>query len=53
MFSRYGANNLTLLIMNYLTIQKDLKQEDIVSKLVCFGVDGVNAFQGLKSKVPI
>ncbi len=31
--------------------QKDLKQEDIVSKLVCFSVDGVSAFQGFKSKV--
>jgi hypothetical protein len=32
---------------------KGLKQEDIVSKLVCRGVDGVSAFQGLKSKVII
>jgi hypothetical protein len=34
--------------MNSLMTQEDLKQEDLVSKLVCFSVDGVNTFQGLK-----
>jgi hypothetical protein len=49
----YGSyvDNLTLLITNSLMTQRDLKQEDLASKLVCFGVDGVSTFQGLKSRV--
>jgi hypothetical protein len=39
----YGsyANSLTLLIMNFLMTQKDLKQKDLISKLVCLNVDGL------------
>jgi len=38
----YGsyANSLTLLIMNSLMTQRDLKQ-DLTSKLVCLNVDGL------------
>jgi len=53
MFSRFGANSLTLLIMNSLMTQGDLKQEDIASRLVWFGANGVSTFQGLRSKVTI
>ncbi len=39
----YGsyANSLTLLIMNSLMTQRDLKQKDLTSKLVCLNVDGL------------
>ncbi len=39
----YGSyvNSLTLLIMNSLMTQRDLKQEDLTSKLVCLNVDGL------------
>ncbi len=39
----YGSyvDSLTLLfIMNSLMTQRDLKQEDLASKFVCFDVDG-------------
>jgi hypothetical protein len=39
-----SVDSLILLIMNSLMIQGDLKQEDLASKQVCFGVDGVNTF---------
>ncbi len=42
------ANNLTLLIMNFLMTQGGLKKKELVTRLVCFGVDGVSTFQGLK-----
>ncbi len=35
------ANSLTLLIMNSLMTQRDLKQKDLTSKLVCLNVDGL------------
>ncbi len=44
---------MTLLIMNSLMTQVDLKQEDLASKLVCFGVNGFNTFQGLRWRVTI
>jgi hypothetical protein len=34
--------------MNSLMTQGDLKHKDLTSKLVCFGVNGVNTFQGFK-----
>ncbi len=34
--------------MNYLMAQGGLKEEEHGSKLVSFGVDGVNTFQGLR-----
>jgi hypothetical protein len=44
MFFGSSVDSLILLIMNSLMTQGDLKQEDLASKLVCFGVDGVNTF---------
>jgi hypothetical protein len=44
MLSIYGVDSLILLIMNSLMTQGDLKQENIVLKVVCFDVDGVNTF---------
>jgi hypothetical protein len=34
--------------MNSLMTQGGLQEEDLASRLVYFGVDGVNTFQGLK-----
>ncbi len=48
MIFRFAVDCLTLLIMNFLMTQGELKEEELASKLVCFGVDGVNAFQGFK-----
>jgi hypothetical protein len=31
--------------------QGGLKGEELLSRLDCFGVDGVNIFQGFKSKI--
>ncbi len=39
---RSKVDNPTLLIMNSLITYKDLKQHEIASRLVCFGVNGVN-----------
>ncbi len=47
-FSIFGANSLTLLIMTFLMTQGGLQEEGFASRLVCFGVNGVNTFQGLK-----
>jgi hypothetical protein len=33
--------------------QGGLKEEEFISRLGCFGVDGVNIFQGLKSGITI
>jgi len=35
--------------MNSLMTQRGLKEEEFASRLVCFGVNEVNAFQGLRS----
>jgi hypothetical protein len=45
---RFVVDCLTLLVMNSLMTQWELKEEELDSKLVCFGVDGVSAFQGFK-----
>jgi hypothetical protein len=45
------VNILILLIMNYLMTQRGLKEEECGSKLVSFGVDAVNTFQGFKSRI--
>jgi hypothetical protein len=37
--------------MNYLMTQRGLKKEECGSKLVSFGVDAVNTFQGLRSGI--
>jgi hypothetical protein len=34
--------------MNSLMTQGGLKEKELVTKLICFGVDGVSTFQGLK-----
>ncbi len=34
--------------MNSLMTQGGLKEKELVARLVCFVVDGVNTFQGLK-----
>ncbi len=47
------ANNLTLLIMNSLMTQGGLQDENLASKLVCFGANGVNTFQGIKSRITV
>ncbi len=47
------ANNLTLLIMNSLMTQGGLKEKELVTRLVCFGVDGVSTLKGLKFGVMV
>jgi hypothetical protein len=42
------TNSLNLLIMNFLMTQGGLHEEDLASRLVSFGVDGVNTFQGFR-----
>ncbi len=37
--SRFEVDNLTLLIMNFLMTQGGLKKEELVSRLICFGID--------------
>jgi hypothetical protein len=48
-----SVDSLTLQIMNSLMAQGDLKQTYLVSKSVCFHVDGVSTFQGLRLKVTV
>jgi len=45
------VNNLTSVIMHVLLEEGGLNHEDIASKLICFGVDGVNTFQSPKPGV--
>jgi hypothetical protein len=47
------ADHLTESIMPALISEGGLTREEIASKLVCFGVDGVSTFQGHKSGVTI
>jgi hypothetical protein len=47
----YNANRMTLLIMNFLMTQGDLQKKDLDSKLVCFGANGLNTFQGFRSQM--
>jgi hypothetical protein len=42
------ANNLTLLIMNSLMTQCGLKEKELATRPVCFGVNWVSTFQGFK-----
>jgi hypothetical protein len=48
-----GVDSLILLIMNFLMTQGGLQEEDLTSRLVCFGVDGVHTFQGFKFRITI
>jgi len=50
---RSKVASLILLIMNFLMTQGGLQEEDLTSRLVCFGANGVNTFQGFRSKVII
>ncbi len=43
-----GSNNLTQVIMNFMMKGGELSKVKLSKKLVCFGVDGVNVFQGSK-----
>ncbi len=47
-FYGFEVDNLTLLIMDSLMTQGGLKEEKLVARLVFFGVNGVNTFQGFK-----
>jgi hypothetical protein len=47
------ANNLTELLMNSLSFKGGLDEATIASKLICFGADGVSAFQGKKTGVTV
>jgi hypothetical protein len=38
--SRFEVDNLTLLIMNFLMTQGGLTKEELVSRFICFGIDG-------------
>jgi hypothetical protein len=49
--SKSRTDSLTLLIMNSLLTQGGLQEKDLASRLVYFGVDGVNTFQGFRSGV--
>jgi hypothetical protein len=42
------ANNLTIVIMEALHNSGGLNFATIVERLLCFGVGGVNKFQGIK-----
>jgi hypothetical protein len=39
--------------MNSLMTQGGLKEEKLASRLICFGVDKVNTFQGIKFGITI
>jgi hypothetical protein len=45
------SDHLTSVIMRALLGEGGLSYEEIASKLVCFGVDGVSTFQGSKMGV--
>jgi hypothetical protein len=44
----FGVDSLNLLIMIFLMTKGDLKQEELASRLVCFGANGVGTFQCLR-----
>jgi len=48
-----GADALTLVIMKTLQCGGNLSSDEISRKLVCFGADGLNTFQGAKSGVTL
>jgi hypothetical protein len=47
------ANGLTELLMGSLSTKGGLNTDAIASKLLCFGVDGVSAFQGKRTGVTV
>jgi hypothetical protein len=42
------ANNLTIVIMEALHNSGSLNFATVAERLLCFGVDGVSTFQGIK-----
>ncbi len=46
-------NNLTIAIVCFLIDLGGLSVVDVANKVVCFGVDGVTIFQGLKTSVNV
>ncbi len=42
-----GLNNLIKIIMSFLRKDGDVFYVDVATKLMSFGVDGVNVFQGM------
>jgi hypothetical protein len=46
-----NADNLTFVIMGVVAIRGGLQPEEVIKKLLCFGADGVSAFQGKKTGV--
>ncbi len=46
-----GTDHLTNVIMDALVDEGGLTREEIASKVVCFGADGVSTFQGAKNGV--
>lgn len=47
------ADNLTTLLMGIVGVRGDLDALAIATKLVCFGADGVSAFQGCRTGVTV
>jgi len=50
-FEGLSSDNLTKVIMEALIIGRGFPRDQIAQKLICFGVDGVNVFQGTKNGV--
>jgi hypothetical protein len=46
-----GNDNMTKVIMQVLMISGGVQRNQIAQKLICFGANGVNVFQGTKSGV--
>ncbi len=44
----FGSNNLTKVIMEALSIRGSMLRDKVVNKLMSFGVNNVNVFQGTK-----
>jgi hypothetical protein len=53
MIDGFIANNLTFLIIQSLVEYGGLSEVNIAKKLICFGVDEVTVFHGVKSGVTI
>jgi hypothetical protein len=48
MVASLGSDNLIKVIMEALMISGGLPWNQITQKLICFGADGVNVFQGTR-----
>ncbi len=47
------SNNFKCILVDVLVLYGDLTQENIASKLITFGVDGLNVFQGVRIGVTL